>query len=286
MQALQNKIQTIELCSPLYPTEWKTLTAPPQTVYAVGDISLLSTRKFTVVGSRTTPTAALKTGGELVKDLAKAFTIVTGTADGGDSAAIESTLSSGGKVICVLAGGFSAIPQNNLPLLERVMQTGLIISPHPYETPARSFSYEYRNQLLALLGEGTLVLGAAEKSGALITARYAQNGNKKVFALPYSPHVHAGAGCNALIKKGAYLTETAQDVFAQFDMEISTKKQTVALTADEEKMLAALQTLSTAHVSVLSAEANIPIFKARAVLSALEVKGLCVAVGGNQYAPV
>lgn len=286
MNIRQTQLQTIDCDSEAYPKEWKNIADAPSFLQAMGDSTLLQTRKFTVVGSRRTPTAALKTGAEIVKEVAQCMTIVTGAADGGDSAAIEGALRVGGKVICVLAGGFSAIPQGNAALLEQVAQNGLLLSPYAYDTPIRSYSYEYRNKLLALLGEGTLVLGAAEKSGALITAKYALAANKKVFALPYSPGVTAGAGCNALIKNGAYLTETAKDVLDKFGLQANEQKKAVALSADEQSMLNALRELSCAHIMVLAEKSGVPAFKARAVLSSLEVKGLCVSVGGNQYSPV
>lgn len=282
-----NNIQAISVQHPLYPKEWKTLSDFPERLYFVGNIELLAERKFTIVGSRTTPVNALKTGTEISKALAQAFVIVTGTADGGDAAAIEGGVMSGGRVICVLAGGFSALPQNNLPLLERVVRTGgLVLSPHAYDTPVRSFSYEYRNKLLALLGEGTLVLGAAEKSGALITARQAQKLGKPVFALPYAPNTHAGLGCNALIKKGAYLTETAADISERLGVRVSERKTEVMLTENERKLLIALRELGDGHLTDLAEKTGIPVFKARALLSALEVKGLAVSLGGNRYAPV
>lgn len=282
------QIQEIDKNSPYYPKEWAMLPDAPKTVQYAGDISLLTTRKFTVVGSRKTPMAALKTGEEIGKVLSSAFTLVTGAADGGDTAAIEGALKAGGKVICVLAGGFSAIPQANYPLMQRIMERGLMLSPYPYDTPVRSFSYEYRNKLLAALGESVLVLGAGEKSGALITAKYAKQMQKKIFALPYAPGTVCGAGCNALIKNGAYLTETAEDIFAQTGVQLSKTQQpsVPTLRADEEKMLAALKETGEEHISVLSQKSGVPVFKARSVLSALEVKGLAVGVGGNRYSPV
>lgn len=272
--------------SPLYPNEWKHLSDAPKTLYAVGDISLLNERKFVVVGSRRTPASALKIGTQIAKEISQVFIVTTGTADGGDGAAIEGAILGSGKVICLLAGGFSAIPQGNLPLLQQVVKRGLLLSPHAYDTPVRAFSYEYRNKLLAALGEGTLVLGAAEKSGALITAKYANGMQKKVFALPYFPGASAGAGCNGLLKRGAILTETAADILEQFGVEIKNEAPMVALNADEEKMLVALKDMSEGHLSELSAKAGIPPYKARAVLSALEVKGLAVSLGGNSFAPV
>lgn len=280
---LKKALITLEKTSPEYPTEWKALTDAPERLYALGDIRLLSGRKLAVVGSRRTPNNVFKFSVELGKELSRYFTLVTGTADGGDCAAMEGGLQGSGKVICLLAGGFSALPQGNLQLLERVAKRGLILSPHPFETEVRAFSYEYRNKLMALLCDGTLVLSAGEKSGALVTAKYAQKAGKKIFALPYSPNAAAGAGCNALIKKGAYLTESADDVLAQFGIEERIEKTEIALSEDEERLYQALQDLGESHVSALSQKSGVSIFKARAVLSALEVKGLAVSVGGNRY---
>ena len=255
-------------------------------VYARGNIALLRERKFTVVGARRTPAPALKLGARICKELSNGAAIVTGTADGGDGAAIEGALSGGGKVICVLAGGFSAMPQANIQLLGEVAKRGLLLSPYPYETEIRAFSYEYRNKLLASLGEGVLVLGAAEKSGALITAKYAMAQGKPVFALPYFPGSAAGEGCNKLLKTGGILAECSSDITTRMDIKTEEKTRAVVLTADEEKLLSALKTLAEGHASELAAAAGIPPFKVRAVLSALEVKGLVTALGGNRYAPV
>ena len=281
-----SQIKEISFSSELYPESLKSLADAPKTLYAVGEINLLKTRKFTVVGSRTTPTAALKIGATIAKELSETFTLVTGTADGGDGAVIEGALKGSGKVICILAGGFFSIPQGNLPLLERVAKSGLLLSSHENDAPVRSFSYEYRNKLLAVLGEGTLVLGAAKKSGALITAKYAKAYDKPIFAFPYAPGAYAGEGCNDLIKKGAYLTENSMDVLGRFGINFIEKKVAPALSDEEERLLQALRALSEAHISELSAHTAIPVFKARALLSALEVRGVIVALGGNRYSPV
>ncbi len=282
---LQNNLTEIPLSSPYFPNEWKELSDCPQKLYALGDIALLKERKLGIVGSRRTPANALKLGAEIAKTLSNAFVIVTGVADGGDSAAIEGALLGGGKVICLLAGGFSALPQCNLALLEKVAKRGLILSPHPFETEIRAFSYEYRNKLLAKLCQGVLVLGAGEKSGALITAKYAAAFDKDIFAFPYPPNSASGAGCNRLIKSGAYLTESAKDVAEKFGIDFTERKEEIHLTPDEEKLYACLKE-GEAHAGELAQKTGVPVFKLRAVLSSLEVKGLVVALGGNRYAAV
>ena len=282
---LKSAIVEIAADSSLYPKEWQGVDGAPAVIYALGDTSLLQERKFGVVGSRTAPANALKLGAGIAEELSADCVIVTGTADGGDTAAIEGGLKTG-RIICVLAGGFSALPQGNLALLERVAKSGLLLALHPFETDVRAYSYEYRNRLLAALCEGVLVLSAGEKSGALITAKHAFKQQKPVFALPYPPNSAAGVGCNALIKQGGRLTECALDVASVLNIDLSVSKKKIFLTADEEKLYAAIKEFGEGHVSELSAKSGIPSFKARAVLSALEVKGLIVALGGNRYAIV
>ncbi|MBQ7770503.1 MAG: DNA-protecting protein DprA [Clostridia bacterium] len=283
-ERLKSKIISIPRGDKLYPKAWEYLDDAPETLYAVGNVSLLARSKFVVIGSRRTPVNAMKLGETIARELSSQFVIVTGAADGGDTAAITGALKSG--VICLLAGGFSAIPQANLPLLERVAENGLLLSVHPFEMPVRSFSYEYRNKLMAALGDGVLVLGAGEKSGALITAKYAQEFSKKIFAIPYPPNAAAGAGCNALIKKGGYLTESAADVFAVYGIDASQTKIKIELSADEEKAYNALREISEGHINEVATATGIPVFKLRAVLSALEIKGLATALGGNRYSVV
>ena len=285
LTTIEKNIVKIEQSSLEYPKEWQGLADKPDCLYAVGNIALLKERKLAIVGSRTTPVNALKLGAKIAEALSSSFVILTGTADGGDTVAIEGALQGGGRVICLLAGGFSALPQAQAGLLEQVVKRGLLLSPHSFETPVRTFSYEYRNKLLAALCEGVLVLGAGEKSGALITAKYAKGYQKPVFALPYPPNTAAGAGCNALIKSGGYLVENAEDIAKIAGVVLCKSKPSVTLNADEEKMLSVLRK-AEAHINELSAGSGIPVFKARAVLSALEVKGLVVALGGNRYAVV
>ena len=282
---LQSAIVEIPQNHPLYPKEWLGLTSAPSILYAVGNTQLLKGEKIAIVGSRRTPLNALKLCEKIDEELANRLIIVTGAADGGDSAAIQAGLKTG-NVICLLAGGFGALPQGNLPLLEQVAQKGLLLSPHPFETEIRNFSYEYRNKLLAAMCESALVIGAGEKSGALITAKYAKEYGKKIFAFPYPPNAAAGVGCNRLIKQGGYLTENADDIAAVLGLDLSQTRKTIQLTADEEKIYRVLQEISEGHISEISEKAGVPSFKARALLSSLEIKGGAVAVGGNRYSVV
>ncbi len=279
----KNDVTPIPYPSKLYPEPFKSLSAPPLVLYAKGDVSLLQTELFAIVGSRITPQTAMRTGKTIAKDLSERFTLLTGTADGGDTATIEGCLSGSGKIVCFAAGGLDALPKNNAPLLEKVLRRGLILTACPPETPVRSFSFERRNELIAVLCKGALVLSAGEKSGALITAKYVQRENKPLFALPYPPESPAGAGCNALIKQGARLTERTNDIFGFFGIEQKqTERKTVSLTEDESKVITALNKEHEISLSLLAAQTKIPAYKLAGIVTALEVKGLIVKTGGNR----
>ena len=266
-----------------YPDGWKAFPDAPLCLYAKGDLRLLREKKFAVVGSRRTIESARKLGESVAKELASRFAVTTGTADGGDEAAVRGGLA-GGKCICLVAGGLDALPKENL-LLGEVEKQGLLLSARPFGAQIRVFSYEYRNKLLAALCEGVLVIGAAAKSGALITAKYAKEQGKNVFAFPYAPSVAAGAGCNALIKAGGYLTETAGDIFEKYGIEVSEKPK-ISLTETEEKIVEILRQNGEMHVSQISQRTGIPVFKLTTLLAALEVKGAAVKLGGNRYCAV
>ncbi len=273
--------------SEFYPAEWEEFSDAPIVLYAKGNVELLRKRKFTVVGSRQTPEAVRVKTRAFTEELSRYFTIVTGFADGGDSAALSGALKTG-NAISILSGGFLKPPKNNAPLLKKVAEHGLILSPFPMTAPTLPYSYVYRNKLLAALGEGTLVVSAGEKSGALITANYAEKAGKKRFAFPYAPGVFTGEGCNALIKNGATLVEEPKDVLTAFHIrkKEQTEKLKDELSLDESKIYELLKTQGELHISEISAKTGIPVFKLPAFLSALEVKGFIAKSGGNRFGPV
>lgn len=288
MYSIFEKANIIEIDknSPFYPTDWKKLSGAPEILYGVGDLRLLQTQKLCMVGSRKTAMNTMQLTAQMAREISEAFTLVTGNADGGDSAVIEGALKGSGKVISVLAGGFCALPKAQLPLLEQVAKKGLVLSAHPYETTVRNFSYDYRNKLLARLSKGVVVVSAGETSGALITAKYAKQQALPVFALPYAPNTPTGAGCNALIKDGARLIENANDILQFFGVEKRESEPKISLSADEEKVYNAVRELSTPHVTQIAEHTALPAFKVKMLCTSLEMKGLIAPIGGNRYAPV
>jgi len=270
-----------------YPKELRALPDAPLVVYAKGNLALLKERKFAVVGSRCTAPSAYRQGAELSESLSKAFVIVSGFADGGDGAALEGALKTG-KAICVLASGFFVLPTGKISLFKKITERGLLLSPYPLYTQTRAFSYSYRNKILAALSEAALVVSAGEKSGALITAKYIQKAQKPLFALPYSLGVESGAGCNALIKDGAFLAQRAEDIFKRLGVRVSDSPaaRSISLTDEETRVINFLRERTEGHISEIAEKTGIPAFKLTAMLSLLEIKGLVSKLGGNRYAPV
>jgi len=201
---------------PDYPPLLRRIASPPLALFVAGNADLLWHPAVAVVGSRG-PTA----GG---RDNARAFTralvaagfgVTSGLAAGVDRAAHEAALDAGGITIAVLGTGPDVpYPDGHAGLLARMAAEGAVVSEHPPGTGARREHFPSRNRILAGLSLGTLVIEAATRSGALITARLAAEAGREVFAVPGSIHNPMARGCHRLIRDGAALVETADEVIS------------------------------------------------------------------------
>ncbi len=267
-----------------YPSALAHTDAPPLALYCRGRRELLSTQCFAVVGSRRTPAATMAACKKISGQIAARMTVVTGVADGADTAAIEGALESG-NIICVFPGGLDYVySAPNAKLLRQVEERGLIISEWQPKTAIMRYMFSVRNRIIAGLSRGVLVASAPKKSGALITAGYAADYGREVFAFPHSLGISAGEGSNALIQNGAMLCKNVLDIFDSFGLEYKT--ETTKLTPQEEAVLAFLRTNGEAHIQVVAQAAGIKVFQAVTILSSLEIKGLAVRCGGNRYSAV
>jgi DNA processing protein len=183
-----------------------------------GRRALLGTPSLAIVGSRN-PTAQ---GGDNARAFSRAlaragYTIVSGLALGVDAAAHEGALDAEGATIAVVGTGLDQIyPRRNAGLAARLLAAGgLIVSEYSLGTPVMQANFPKRNRIIAGLSQGCLVVEAAVQSGSLITARLAVEGGREVFAIPGSIHSPQARGCHALIRQGAKLVESAQDVLEE-----------------------------------------------------------------------
>lgn len=265
-----------------YPQSLKEIPSPPLVLFGAGNRALLQKRKFCIVGSRITPPWAEKQAKEVSRALSEQFAIVTGFAEGGDRAAVDGAIDSG-NLICVLPLGLNGCyPAAHASLKERVRKNGLLLSEYPPEELLRKYNFHARNRILAGLSEGTLVVSAGQKSGALITANYAAEYGKDVFAFPYNLGTAQGSGCNELIKQGAYLVTEAEDILSCYGMK-GKEKRNVTLSQTEESVLTVLREAGEAHAAIIAERAGIALYEALAALSSLELKSLAVKAGGNRY---
>ncbi len=278
-------ITCIAYNSPDYPKSLKEISCPPFMLFAKGNASLLKERMFAVVGSRRTLPDALRRCEEFSEQLSERFAVVTGAADGADAAAIKGALKNG-RVISVLAYGFDYVyPAINSSLIKSVAQNGLLLSEHYPHVEPKSYLFPVRNRIIAALGEGLLVASAGKKSGALITAGYAAEYGKDVFAFPYNPGINSGEGCNSLIKKGAALADNILDIYSAFGLDLKPQKEN-RLSEEERNTLSVLAESGDAPISEIAQKLGKPVYAVLPTLSSLEIKGMAVRLGGNRYAAV
>jgi DNA processing protein len=209
----------VPFTDPKYPRLLRELDDRPLALYAAGNLDALGEPSLAAVGSRNPTRPGSDTAFELTRALAeRGLTIVSGLAAGIDTAAHRGALTAQGVTIAVLGSGLDIIyPAVNRDLSEAIRRDGLIVSEFPLGTPPRRTHFPQRNRIIAALAMGILVVEAAHGSGSLITARAAQSLGRPVFAVPGSIYNPLSRGCHELIKRGARLAETADDILSELN---------------------------------------------------------------------
>jgi DNA processing protein len=215
--AQDDQHHVITLADEHYPKALLEIPDPPAVLYGVGRIELLQQFCLAVVGSRNATVQGERNAEAFAKALSDAgMTIVSGLALGIDAAAHRGGLSGPASTIAVLGTGVDIIyPRRNVELAQHIGAQGLLLSELPLGTVPAAHNFPRRNRLISGLSRGCLVVEAAAASGSLITARTAAEQGREVFAIPGSIHSPLSKGCHALIKSGAKLVESADDVLAE-----------------------------------------------------------------------
>lgn len=224
----ENNIQLLDPHSEHYPHLLREIRRAPPLLYVWGDPTVLSLPQIAVVGSRSPTPGGRDNATQFSRELAAAgITITSGLALGIDIAAHQGTLNANGKTIAVLGTGIDQIyPQRHYQIAQEIVQRGgAVITEFPLGVQPLPANFPQRNRIISGLSLGVLVVEAAVKSGSLITARYALQQNREVFAIPGSIHNPLSRGCHALIKDGAKLVETAQDIVDELQGFLSMKWQ-------------------------------------------------------------
>lgn len=213
----KNNIHLIPIESSSYPSLLKEISSPPLILYIKGKINLLNTLSIGIVGARNPTVYGQENAYRFSRDLAVTnLTIISGLAIGIDTLAHQGALASSGNTIAVLGCGFSQIyPKQNLRLSEKICEKGSIITEFPFLSPPLPQHFPRRNRIIAGLSAGILVIEAAIKSGSLITAKYALQENREIFAIPGNINNNLSRGVNQLIKQGAKLIENIDDILSE-----------------------------------------------------------------------
>jgi DNA processing protein len=200
-----------------YPAALLETADPPLLLYVQGRVELLAAASVAIVGSRNPTPQGVENARSFARHLSQAgLSVVSGLALGIDGAAHEGALEGPGSTIAVVGTGLDRVyPKRHLHLAHRIAVDGLMVSEFALGTHPLAANFPQRNRLIAGLSSGTLVVEAALQSGSLITARMANEAGRDVFAIPGSIHSPQSRGCHALIKQGAKLVETAQDILEE-----------------------------------------------------------------------
>jgi DNA processing protein len=212
-----NDYCTIPIGDEDYPELLTQLRDPPQLLYVKGNVDTLHLPALAIVGSRNPTNGGERNAFEFSRHMAGCgFCIVSGLAQGIDSAAHRGAIDAGSSTVAFLGHGIDIVyPQSNRELADEIVQNGALVSEYPPGTPPLKAYFPQRNRLISGLSLGTLVVEAARRSGSLITARLAAEQGREVFALPGSIHNPMARGCHQLLRDGAKLVESADDIMAE-----------------------------------------------------------------------
>nr|WP_236599322.1 DNA-processing protein DprA [Ramlibacter monticola] len=290
--------QVLTLGDPDYPTALLTIADPPLMLYRMGRIAAAPQRAVAVVGSRNATPQGLQNARRFSSALAEAgVTVVSGMALGIDGAAHEGAMDGAAPdavaTIAVVGTGLDRVyPKPHLELAHRIAARGMILSEYPIGTPPLAPNFPRRNRLIAALGQGTLVVEAALQSGSLITARLAAECGREVFAIPGSIHSPHARGCHALLRQGAKLVESAQDVLEDLRFVLPAAPAPApdgeaegpegGTTATEDPLLAAMG-YDPIGLDDLIARTGIPAPRLQARLLELELAGEVARLPGGRF---
>jgi DNA processing protein len=278
-----------------YPELLAQINGAPLLLYVNGDSDALHLPSLAVVGSRNPTRGGIQNAVEFSRHLAGgAFTIVSGLAQGIDTAAHRGALAAGGKTVAVLGHGIDRVyPAQNHALAHEIAENGALVSEYPLGAPPDKWHFPERNRLISGLSLGTLVIEAARRSGSLITARLAAEQGREVFALPGSIHNPLARGCHELIRQGAKLTESAADINAELlplaghlRQTTTTPKTGTKPLADNDKDYAKLREILSfdpCSIDELENRSELTIGELSSMLLILELHGEVEALSGGRY---
>ena len=288
-----NNNHIVTLADSDYPQALLNIPDPPLLLYVKGRLDLLNRSALAVVGSRNATPQGISNAEAFARSLSDAgLCVISGMAHGIDAAAHRGALrslgnTSGGSIAVVGTGLDKIYPAANRDLAHLLAQQGALVSEFPLGTPPLAANFPRRNRLISGMSMGCLVVEASLQSGSLITARLALEQGREVFAIPGSIHASQSKGCHALLKQGAKLVETAQDILEELKVPLSRSASaaTPQAGAQQDRPAALLEHLGFDPVDVdtLSARSGLTVSQLSAMLLLLELDGCICALPGGLY---
>ena len=278
-----------------YPELLTQLRGAPLALFVNGDIDALHLPSLAIVGSRNPTRGGISNALEFSKHMARSgYTIVSGLAQGIDTAAHRGALEGGGRTVALLGHGIDRIyPAQNHDLAHQITKRGALVTEYPLGTAPDKRHFPERNRLISGLSLGTLVVEAARRSGSLITARLAAEQGREVFALPGSIHNPLARGCHELIRQGAKLVETAADIGAELAplaghlqqnvTESTTNKASTPHEDDDYAELRKVLSHDPTRIDDLESQSGLTIDQLSSMLLILELQGEVEALSGGRY---
>ena len=271
-----------------YPQALLEIADPPTLLYVRGRPELLNRPALAIVGSRSPTPQGLHNAERFAAALAESgLAIASGLALGIDAAAHRGALAAGGDTIAFVGTGIDRIyPARNKALALEIAEKGAVVSELPLGTPVTAFNFPRRNRLISGIARGVLVVEAAVESGSLITARLANEQGREVFAIPGSIHSPQARGCHRLIRQGAKLVETAQDVLEELrwaSPPAAAVPAQDAETGDAAASLLGKMGFDPCGLDELAARSGLPADRLSVMLLHLELEGQVATLPGGRY---
>jgi DNA processing protein len=273
---------------PEYPRYLKEIDQPPPVLYIKGELCLEDEWAVAIVGTRKVTHYGKQVTEEFARILSDhKITIVSGLARGIDGIAHKVAVETGGRTIAVLGSGVDRIyPSEHRNLAEQISRSGAVISDYPPGTAPEANNFPPRNRIISGLSRATLVIEAGHTSGALITAEFAVNQGRNVYAVPGSIYNVQSKGTNRLIQQGAKplvdIHEVLQDLQVELIQERKSFRKNYPVDLFEEKILRVLSD-EPLHVDEITNMSELPISQVSSYLTMMELKGLARQVGGMKY---
>jgi DNA processing protein len=275
-----------------YPDALAQIPSKPPVLYVKGDLREEDHLSVAIVGSRRSTDYGRGVAEQIAFDLAKCgLTVVSGMALGIDTAAHRGALKGNGRTMAVWGSGVDVpYPPQNRRLTEEIPRAGAILSEFPLGTSPVPGNFPRRNRIISGLSLGVVVVEADERSGALITAHFACDQGREVFAVPGSIHLRGSRGCHRLIRMGARLVEGVEDILEELKLQhlppsgvITGRPQGEPNLEEEEDLLYQILSDCPLHIDELIQRSGLPAGKVASILMSLEIKGYCRQETGKRF---